>query len=140
MTPHARTTFSDVATRATGIFYGGSLIRIADIPDGASNTYLIGEKYLKPDSYFDGVDLGDNEGALIGENVDIVRWAFVSFPPMQDTAGYDDWRRFGSAHGATFHMAFCDGSVQTTSYTIDLAIYANLANRKDGKTIDAKKR
>ncbi len=33
-------------------------------------------------------------------------------------------------------MAFCDGSVQMMSYTINLVVHACLANRHDGQAIN----
>jgi prepilin-type N-terminal cleavage/methylation domain-containing protein/prepilin-type processing-associated H-X9-DG protein len=49
------------------------------------------------------------------------------------------WTVFGSPHVNGFHMAFCDGSVQIMSYSMDARIHRCLGNRKDGSTIDAKK-
>jgi prepilin-type processing-associated H-X9-DG protein len=60
-------------------------------------------------------------------------------PPMQDCPGVNNDSSFGSAHANGFQMAFCDGSVQMMSYTIDPQIHGRLGNRKDGLTIDAKK-
>ena len=45
-----------MAAVATGIVYVGSMIKIADVTDGTSNTYLLGEKYLVPDDYENGND------------------------------------------------------------------------------------
>ena len=39
--------------------------------------------------------------------------------PMQDTPGYPDSSRFGSAHASGCNMAFCDGAVQPIHYSID---------------------
>ncbi len=141
MTPGAQSTFAGVATSATGIMYCGSLIKMADITDGTSNTYLIGEKYVYPDFYSTGGDGGDNESAYSGDNADNVRW--TNNVPYPDTPGYYTANltdsTFGSAHATGFHMAFCDGSVQQMSYSIDATVHKNLGNRKDGYAIDAKK-
>jgi prepilin-type N-terminal cleavage/methylation domain-containing protein len=134
LTANGRGTFVAVATVATGIAYTGSMTTMADVTDGTSNTYMLGEKYVVPDAYFNGWDLGDNESALVGDNEDIARWTM--YGPVPDTPGAY-WRTiFGSAHITGFQMAFCDGSVQQMSYMIDLTVHKNLGNRKDGMMID----
>ncbi len=44
-----------------------------------------------------------------------------------------------AAHASGFYMAFCDGSVQFMSYTIDAKTHWCLGNRSDDRAIDAKK-
>ena len=135
MTTAARTTFANVALKATGVIFPGSMIRLSDITDGASKTYLLGEKYLQPDCYDTGADGGDNESAMMGSNPDIERYAY--YQPMPDTPGQSSYC-FGSAHANGFQMAFCDGSVKMMNYTIDLNVHRNLCERADGNVIDAK--
>jgi prepilin-type N-terminal cleavage/methylation domain-containing protein/prepilin-type processing-associated H-X9-DG protein len=147
MTVNARMTFSNVARNATGIVYTGSMVKIADITDGATNTYLLGEKYVNPDWYSTGEDPGDNESAMIGDNSDITRWGCISpppnpnySPPIQDTPGGTyGYYYFGSAHSNSLNMAFCDASVKPISYMIDPEVHRRYANRKDGLPIDAQK-
>jgi prepilin-type N-terminal cleavage/methylation domain-containing protein/prepilin-type processing-associated H-X9-DG protein len=131
----------------TGVVFRRSQCTMADIPDGASNTYLIGERYCWPDHYDDGVDFCDDQGWVEGYDYDTNRWVQLgsrSDPnsyllPMQDTPGRDDGVRFGSAHASGFNMSFCDGSVQWISYAIDAETHRCLGNREDGLAVDPKK-
>jgi prepilin-type N-terminal cleavage/methylation domain-containing protein/prepilin-type processing-associated H-X9-DG protein len=132
----------DVPSKNTGICYFKSLIRVSDITDGLSNTYFAGEKSLCPDYYEeDGptTDGGDDDTMYVGCNRDSVRSTYVGYTLFPDTPGYPTSTQFGSAHTTTFNMAFCDGSVQSISYTIDKDVHANLGNRKDGNVIDGRK-
>jgi hypothetical protein len=135
---------------ASGVCFCLSMIRPKDVTDGLTNTYLLGEKYLCPDSYATGVSAGDNEWALIGYDFDIERfanldpWWGAPNPegiPIQDMPGvtFDQPYNFGSAHFIGFNMAFCDGAVKMVNYSIDINTHVRLANRHDGQVIDAKK-
>ena len=87
------TQFDDVKT-FSGICYLRSEIRTAHITDGATNTYLIGEKYLNPDDYFTGADPGDDQTLYGGFDNDNHRTAIS--PPRQDTPGARDEYIFGT--------------------------------------------
>ena len=143
MTTAARNVFSYIASHNTGVVFCGSMTKLADITDGTSNTYLLGEKYIDADYILTGQDGGDNEAVLTGDNEDINRFAdpAIGIPPMQDAPGLAGWydSTFGSAHAVGFQMALCDGSVKMMSYSIDLETHRRLANRKDGLVIDAKR-
>ncbi len=130
---------------ATGISYLRSRVKISDITDGTSNTYLLGEKYLSPDYYLNGMDGADNESMYCGYDNDNHRTTYYDgthpdHQPMQDMPGYaGNCATFGSAHAIGCNMALCDGSVRTINYSIDPETHRRLGNRKDGQTIDAKK-
>jgi prepilin-type N-terminal cleavage/methylation domain-containing protein/prepilin-type processing-associated H-X9-DG protein len=120
-----------------GVSFQRSRISTAMVTDGTSYTYLIGEKYLVPDNYATGMDIGDNESLYTGYDNDNTRLAASLL--LQDCPGYSDYSRFGSAHAVGCNMAFCDGSVQPISYGIDAETHHRLGNRKDGMTIDPRK-
>lgn len=133
-------------TGDTGIFYQHSKTTTADVQDGLSNTYLIGEKYLWPDHYEDGLDWGD-DGTMYAMDCDIVRWGtagtsasgVVGLAPKQDQPGVPNYEVFGSAHSNTWNAAFCDGSVQSIGYSIDLITHQRLCNRNDQQVVDSSK-
>lgn len=134
-------------------FSGISHLRIGQalrtVADGASKTYLVGEKYLEPRFYETGESPGDNESLYAGFCSDLHRYAgmierqrpvagslspFVA--PLHDAAegteGAPASARFGSAHPAGFFMAFSDGSVHLMPFEINLETHFRRAHRNDG--------
>jgi prepilin-type processing-associated H-X9-DG protein len=138
----------NVGSQFTGVSYFRSKVRIKDISDGLTHTYMVGEKFLYSDQYDTGNDPSDNEWAWAGFDNDMNVSAFQ--PPVHDHARVNgmaqnpDTNRWGGAHPSTFNMVFCDGSVHSIPYTIDsadpnavpirtkLGVHQWLANRADG--------
>jgi prepilin-type processing-associated H-X9-DG protein len=123
----------------TGVFATHSAYKITLITDGMSHTYLVGERYMNPDNYFDGYSCDNDQGWDMGFDFDINRWTVNNalYQPLRDRRGYGGCDvNFGSAHSHTFNMAFCDGSVHATKYEIDLETNRRLGCRKDRKPID----
>ncbi len=122
-----------------GISHARSEVTVAQVSDGTSSTYLLGEKYLNPDHYFTGLDGGDNENAYGGDEQDLIRWGRADWLPVQDQAGWGDATRFGGPHTGGCQFVFCDGSVHLINYSIDAATHERLARRNDGLPVDAGK-
>ena len=116
-------------TGATGVSFLRSTVRMADIADGTSHTYLIGEKHVSSAHYADAADPGYDQSPFTGVDLDLNRWTY--FTPIRDDPRIDP-RSFGSAHAGGCHMSFCDGSVRVVSYNIDAFIHRQLGNRRDG--------
>jgi prepilin-type N-terminal cleavage/methylation domain-containing protein/prepilin-type processing-associated H-X9-DG protein len=118
-------------TEYTGVIFQRSEIVITDILNGTSNTYLVGEKFLDPGHYDNGVGKGDNENIYVGMDNDTTR-STIRFP-RQDKRGLDSGTIetvvFGSIHFGSFNMAYCDGSVRTIDYSVDPAIH-RMAGRR----------
>jgi len=143
-------------TAETGVIYQCSVTKAADITDGLSNTYLLGEKYINPDNYATGLDDGDDQSAYVGYDLDTCRWThsgsvapWGNLPtgtlegtdvgiPLQDVPGVEQVYNFGSAHSAACHFVFCDGSVRAILYSINGEVHRRFGNRKDGLPIDGK--
>ena len=138
----------------SGVIYVRSEVSTAQIQDGTSNTYLIGEKYMNPNEYAGAGSRNDpafsfnsNQAAYCGYEWDNqkVAWnplastvdAQEDFQPRADTPNYDSFLIWGSAHSAGINMAYCDGSVQFVSYDVDPFVHSYSANRLDGQVFDA---
>ena len=121
-------------TGSTGITHEGSEIKVRDITDGTSFTYLVGEKNMNSAVYETSLTIGDNQCMLSGDDRDTNRW--TDQPARPDTRGSFHTEVFGSAHKGAWHVALCDGSVRGISYSIDMQIHRHLGNRRDGEVIN----
>jgi prepilin-type processing-associated H-X9-DG protein len=119
-----------VPTDHTGVSYRKSTVKFKDITGGTSNVIMVGEKYLNPDNYINGVDGSDNEHAYCGYNNDVYRVTFN--PPLQDRRGLSDTFRFGGPHVGGLMTAFCDGSVRIVNWNVTPAIWLKMGNRFEG--------
>ncbi|MDZ4659761.1 MAG: DUF1559 domain-containing protein [Bythopirellula sp.] len=154
---------TDLHVYLTGISHQRSQVKISQVTDGTSNTYLIGEKFMRSDDYLTGFSPGDNETWCTGYNNDNYRvtgaWAggqVIPLPPLQDTSNPTlptgvgappnpapgtvssnpdlAARQFGSAHAAGFQAAMADGSSHLITYDVDPFVHLYLGNREDGNT------
>ena len=124
---------------ASGITNFHHQYKVREIIDGTSKTLLIGEKYLEPENYHSGKDWGDDEGPLVSDDGDIVRFAQVGstyLTPQRDRSGNYTYYIFGSAHASTFNVVLCDGSVHAISYTVSENNFRRLCNRCDKKPFE----
>ncbi|AMV19388.1 putative major pilin subunit [Planctomyces sp. SH-PL14] len=118
-------------------------LTIEKIRDGASNTVMIAEKTLNPNSF--GIDGGDNEKYInAGWDVDIIRFGGTGtkpYPPISDskaplsyttpTPAVTIWpSTFGSSHAA-LNALFSDGAVRAVSFDIDGETFRRLCYSKD---------
>jgi prepilin-type N-terminal cleavage/methylation domain-containing protein len=117
----------------TGISFERSELSRSSVTDGTSKTILLGEKYLMPENYTNGLDGGDNETWCTGFNNDNFRVG--SATPLQDRSGYANYELFGSPHVAAVHISLCDGSVRGISYYVDKTVFRRLTHRRDGFAI-----
>lgn len=137
----AKTMTRDGTWENSASWYNGSMhrrseVRVSEIKDGTTNTYLLGEKYVQADAYEICTADGDNETAYVGMDGDTFRRTTYSSQnpqnttPKQDRPQYDTGV-FGSAHAGSWGMAMCDASVHRISYSIDPEIHSYLGNRAD---------
>ncbi len=113
----------------SGIFGANTSTSMADITDGTTNTFMVGER--------DGGPV-KNPGLWIGnENI------YFMDPTMgvcQNNAlhrlnGTSVWDGFGSMHTGGAHFGMADGSVQFISENIDGNLYMWLASKAGGEVV-----
>lgn len=116
---------------STGAFYIRTAHSTAEFQDGLSNVFLIGDKYVRTKATKTPLDrdIGDDQGAFIGDDVDNRR--FGHFPPAKDgpTEGFEI---FGSRHTSVVNMCMCDGSCRAIRFGVDPKVFWSLSNRLDG--------
>jgi prepilin-type N-terminal cleavage/methylation domain-containing protein/prepilin-type processing-associated H-X9-DG protein len=132
-----------------GITYQRSEIELAQITDGTSHTLAVAERYINPDRWFDGNDPADDQNIFVAFDRDMNRYTAAGShiqgtprvpiaasqhrPPLQDTPGLvrDSGRDFGGPHVGGINCVFCDGSVRTVSFSVDLEAWRLCGGRND---------
>jgi prepilin-type processing-associated H-X9-DG protein len=102
-------------------------VNILHLSRGASNTILLGEKYLNPDSYRTGSDLADNECIYTGLNNDVCR--STGAPPVRDERGRVLTNEFGGPHSSGVQVGLADGSVRSVRWSIESAVWRESGSR-----------
>jgi len=119
-----------------GAWVGGK-VTMSTIPDGTSNTLLVGEKQLNPQAYMGG-DWHDDCGWADGWDPDVVR--YTGFQPNPDASfnrqgGWEGYR-FGSAHATGMQGLMTDGSVRMIPYNVNLSVFNAMGGRDDGVVVN----
>jgi prepilin-type N-terminal cleavage/methylation domain-containing protein len=132
----------------TGVIFQRSEIKLRQITDGTTHTYLLGEKNLDPEHYEDGLSGNDDQSMYNGYDKDNVRAADIWLPgfenqgapirpPAPDTPGVQfDWS-FGGPHVGGWMALFCDGSVRQLSFDMAPELHQFFGTRNDGSAVDA---
>jgi prepilin-type N-terminal cleavage/methylation domain-containing protein/prepilin-type processing-associated H-X9-DG protein len=136
-----------------GIFYIDSSVRLADLTDGSSTTFLFGERYLQ-DPQYDSQQPQVRPGG--GPIESVGTWATVAgptgdmgavtlstpvainyrVPPGGDLSTLDDRIcAFGSGHWGGANFAFADGSVRFVSQSMALETLQALSTRCGGEVV-----
>lgn len=114
---------------ATGVSFLRSQVRPAQVIDGLSHVYLIGEKVVRWSAYEDATDPGYDAPPYTGVDLDLNRWTIEGPLPDGPTA---QPRRFGSAHFDGCYFVMCDGALRMVSYLVDRQVHRSAGNRHDG--------
>jgi prepilin-type N-terminal cleavage/methylation domain-containing protein/prepilin-type processing-associated H-X9-DG protein len=104
--------------------------RIANIADGTSNTFMIGEGLMRPTEYH-AWSHAYGAFATCGIAMNAKRPDGTPFPP--GPAGWPNNFGLSSAHTGGVQIAFADGSVHFVQESIDFKIYRQMATKAGGE-------
>jgi prepilin-type processing-associated H-X9-DG protein len=120
---------------STRIIGDDRLVRILDISDGASNTFMVGESLVGKNYQSAWAHTDDSTAACA---IDLnARSDGTQYPPGTEYPPWD-WANvdgFHSAHPGGAYFLYVDGSVHFISNNIDRRTYRAMATRASGEAI-----
>jgi prepilin-type N-terminal cleavage/methylation domain-containing protein len=117
------------AMYVSGVLFSGSNIKMADVTDGASNVFLVGEsRYRNPTPYNSWARSAKMDNCAFADNIAGAQ------EPINAFTGFGSFssRGFSSYHPQGCHFLLVDGSVQFVHETISVDTYRQLGRRADG--------
>lgn len=122
-----------------GLLYLNSSESLYEIPDGASTTFLVGEKNIE--DHDAGFLTGDwstlrNTGVPLRAAMEFKQMIDYSNGPANSNIDPNNVARgFSSAHSAGTHFLMADGSIQTLSEFVSHDVFQRLGARNDGDLV-----
>ncbi|MFO0908869.1 MAG: DUF1559 domain-containing protein [Isosphaeraceae bacterium] len=139
------TTFPPSPGTGTGIFWRQcNGVRLQEIIDGTSNTFMAGEQIMCVTNWNAWVEANQSVGSTaiplnylapgraIRQNGSVVVATGAS-----DTGNWPAWYSFRSLHPGGGNFLFCDGSVKFIKTTISFPIYQAISTRNQGEVVSA---
>jgi prepilin-type N-terminal cleavage/methylation domain-containing protein/prepilin-type processing-associated H-X9-DG protein len=121
------------ATAFDGIFYYGSSVRFAQILDGLSNTFAIGERGIDNIYLYGWCVCGYGDDGM--GSGDAVLATELGFSKGDGKGAHN--LHFWSYHPGGGQFAFADGSVRFVAYSIPHSTFLALSTRKGGEHIES---
>jgi prepilin-type N-terminal cleavage/methylation domain-containing protein/prepilin-type processing-associated H-X9-DG protein len=126
-----------VAADRGGVFFTNSRVRLADVTDGTSNTFAVGETSLdERRNWWGGIWAGCARVGPFGPFHGQLVWVSGVYWSINRTNlrlnGPDPWA-FSSPHAGGVSFVFCDGGVRFVRDSADPALVERLAARNDGQ-------
>lgn len=115
---------------------GPDRVSLTNIPDGVSNTLLVGERNVNIALLGQSWMWDENNGYFDGWDWDTIRWGYDVPAPDRRDDSYYDWR-FGSSHRGGVQFVLADGSVRLIAYGVSLTTFQRLCVRNDGLPVGA---
>ncbi len=132
---HALCDYAASNLDGTGVVRQYKPVRSAEVTDGLSNSFLLGDKRLNR-TRLGTPQPDDNEGYTCGWNEDTIRR--TTRKPSPDFLGDPTLfggEMFGSSHPAHLNVALADGSVRQLLYSIDSKVFQSIGDIGDGQVV-----
>lgn len=120
-----------------GVFYNNSRVRIQDIPDGTSNTAMVGERGQNQSLTYGWPLCGRGYPPLYSGRKDHIleMFTFSKGVPDDNPDSGPSNQKYWSWHPGGAQFLLADGSVHFLSYNINNATYQALGTRKGGEIL-----